>query len=68
MANESNPNDRVFNAINLPEFSEWQCHLFGSTAGNGITLRPLKGKEPNCFWRLMQFLVFGNRWVRDANN
>ena len=47
-----------------PELSEWTCHLFGAENYNGLTWRPFKGKEPNAFWRLMQFLVFGNRWVK----
>ena len=47
----------------FPEPSEWECHLFGSGA-NGIVLTPNKGEEPNAFWRLMQYLAFGNRWVK----
>lgn len=49
--------------LNLPEYSDWKCHCFGSR-GDGITWTPLKGKEPNRFWRWMQFLCFGNRWVK----
>lgn len=26
---------------------------------------PAKGKEPNFFWRWMQFICFGNRWVKE---
>lgn len=44
-----------------PELSEWRCELFG-TGPHGITLRPIKGREPNRFWRWMQYLCFGNRW------
>ena len=47
-----------------PALSEWQCHLFGSTIGHSITWRPIKGQEPNAFWRWMQYLCFGNRWVK----
>jgi hypothetical protein len=50
--------------IRNPELSEWSCHLFGGTE-YGINWRPLKGKEPNWFWRWMQFLCFGNRLVKD---
>ena len=53
-----------FNALKLPELSDWTCYMFGSTVGNGMVWRPEKGKEPNAFWRWMQFLCFGNRWVR----
>ena len=45
------------------EYSDWQCHLLGSK-GDGISWRPLKGQEPNAFWRWMQYLAFGNRWER----
>ena len=47
-----------------PEYSEWRCHLFGSN-GDGITWRPLKGEEPNWFWRKMGYFFFGNKWVKD---
>lgn len=47
----------------MPEYSNWQCHLFGANPGEGLCYRPLKGNEPNRFWRWMQFICFGNRWV-----
>jgi hypothetical protein len=53
--------------LDLHEYSEWQCHLFGSNSDNGISWRPLEGKEPNWFWRKMQYLCFGNKWVKDDN-
>ena len=43
----------------IPEYSNWQVTL---TAGT--TLRPLKGKEPNWFWRKMQYLAFGFKWEK----
>jgi hypothetical protein len=46
-----------------PEFSDWTCECFGCD-GMGITIRPLKGKEPNWFWRKMQYICFGNKWVK----
>lgn len=52
------------NELFLPEDSKWVCYIFGSTIGNGIHWRPLKGKEPNFFWRWMQYICFGNRWVK----
>ena len=51
--------------IKIPEPSEWHCELFG-TGPEGIVLRPTKGREPNFFWRWMQFVFFGNKWVRRA--
>jgi hypothetical protein len=44
------------------EMSDWKCYLFGS---DGITFQPEKGKEPNWFWRMMQYLLLGNRWVKE---
>jgi len=46
------------------QHSEWTCHLFGSN-GDGISWRPNKGREPNWFWRKMQYLFFGNNWVKE---
>jgi len=45
----------------LPALSKWECHLFGDS--NGIVWTPRLGHEPNWFWRKMQFLFFGNRWI-----
>ena len=50
--------------LRMPEQSDWKCYLFGSK-GEGITWVPSKGNEPNWFWRKMQYLVFGNKWVRN---
>jgi len=48
-----------------PEQSEWICYLFGGEYDSGIGWRPLKGKHPNWFWRKMQYIMFGNNWVKD---
>jgi hypothetical protein len=53
--------------IYQPEFSEWNCHLFGAVPGSGVAWRPLKGKEPNWFWRKMQYIFFGNLWIKERN-
>lgn len=45
-----------------PVMSEWKCILSGSEA-YGVVYRPAKGEEPNWFWRKMQYLCFGVRWV-----
>lgn len=43
---------------------EWECHLFGM-GPNGITFKPSAKQEiPNWFWRKMQWLILGNKWVR----
>ena len=58
--------DMKLNVITTPEYSEWQCYLFGNRqGGSGIVWRPHKGKEPNWFWRKMQWLILGNLWVKD---
>lgn len=67
MTEQQNPySDYRFATIRQPEMSDWQCHLFGCKPdGFHITWRPLKGKEPNWFWRKMQYLILGNLWVKD---
>ena len=44
--------------------SEWVCFLFGSGEGDGIDWRPKYGCEPNLFWRFMQRVCFGNKWIK----
>ena len=46
------------------ENSGWECHFFGAKEREGIIWEPSKGKVPNWFWRKMQYLFFGNRWVK----
>jgi hypothetical protein len=48
------------------EQSEWVCYLFGGSETSGVMWRPIKGKEPNWFWRKMQYLCFGNKWVKKS--
>ena len=52
--------------IKMPEKSKWECWLFGSykSQTGGLIYTPQKGSEPNWFWRWMQFICFGNKWVR----
>lgn len=52
-------------SIYTPEQSGWKCELFGGNGG--FVWYPAKGQVPNAFWRLMQFLAFGNRWSRELN-
>jgi len=41
----------------------WECLLFGARSReDGITWNV--DRPPNWFWRLMQFIIFGNRWRR----
>ena len=46
------------------EYSNWRCYLFGGDSSSALCWTPLKGGEPNWFWRKMQYLVFGNKWVK----
>ena len=55
----------VKGGIHNLELSEFQCLMFGSTRTNGLVWRPLKGAEPNWFWRKMQYLILGSKWVKD---
>ena len=50
----------------LPKYSEWTCHIFGHRGGLAYT--PLKGKEPNWFWRTTQHLILGHKWVKEQDN
>jgi hypothetical protein len=52
-------------SLTIPEKSEWKCYLFGSQDGGGFVWYPNKGVEPNWFWRKMQFLILGNKWVKE---
>jgi hypothetical protein len=64
MTEQQNPYS--FHFIPNPIMSEWHCYMFGNKpGGNGFTWRPHKGKEPNWFWRKMQYLILGNLWVKD---
>jgi len=55
--------DPYRHGIKLPEYSEWECKLFGMK-DHGYLWNPLKGEVPNRFWRMMQFLIIGNRWEK----
>lgn len=52
----------------VPEYSEWVCYLFGGNATNGITFRPIKGKEPNRFVRYMMKVCFACTWEKRSAN
>lgn len=44
--------------------SNWTCFLYGAEPGNGVSWNPPAGKVPNWFWRKMQYLLVGNKWVK----
>ena len=60
-----NSDPQELHVLKTPEYSEWICYLFGGEHDSGIGWRPLKGQHPNWFWRKMQYLMFGNNWVKD---
>ena len=45
--------------------NEWKCQLFGD-GETGIIFTPKKGEEPNWFWRKMQYLFFGCKWIKNG--
>lgn len=57
--------DKDISFLKQQEYSNWKCELFG-IGPTGITINPLKGKEPNWFWRWMQYVCFGNRWTKNV--
>jgi len=48
---------------NINDSSEWKCRLFGI---DSFLFIPQKGREPNIFWRTMQYFLLGNKWSRDG--
>jgi hypothetical protein len=54
-------------AMNGLEFDsreyEWMCYMFGGNIEEGIVWSVYK--PPCWFWRQMQYLLVGNRWVRN---
>lgn len=61
-----NNENKFYTTHNVPvyentELSDWKCELFSNGA---ISYIPLNGQVPNWFWRKMQFLCFGHKWVR----
>lgn len=54
-------------ALHVPEYSAWQCYLFGNRpGGGGMVWRPPKGREPNAFVRFMMRVCFDCLWIKDS--
>jgi hypothetical protein len=47
------------------EYSEWKCLMFCST---DFIFIPLKGDEPNWFWRWTQHLILGHKWIKEKRH
>ena len=45
-----------------PDKSYWECEMFGT--GRDMVFIPVKGNKPCWFWRWMQWLCFGNKWIK----
>ena len=46
----------------VPWTPTWECRMFGANEDEGIVWNVVK--PPCWFWRWMQYLCFGNKWVR----
>jgi len=59
------------NIITTPKekFSPWVCYLFGTYGKKTQIILNcfIIGEEPNWFWRLMQFLLLGNKWIKEKS-
>ncbi len=64
---ESIYGESIYYSNNIPELSEWTCCLVGKF-NNGFCITPLKGQHPNFFWRWMQYLCLGFKWVNTKKN
>ena len=54
--------DKDSPVMHIPKKSAWKCEVFGM--GGDITVYPDEGRVPNVFWRCMQYLAFGNKWIK----
>jgi len=61
-SNKHVPEELCIKFMEVPKPSGWKCELFGMN-GN-LTLFPNQGNVPNRFWRWMQYLAFGNKWIK----
>jgi hypothetical protein len=51
-------------SISFPEPSDWKCYLFGGRHTSSFVWTPTKDHVPCWFWRKMQWIFFGNEWVK----
>ncbi len=63
MIDTESPEELCLRVVELPERSEWYCQLFGM--GEGLVFHPGENAIPNRFWRVMQYLFFGNKWIKE---
>ena len=45
--------------------SRWRCEMYG-LGPTGVILRPAEGNEPNWFWRIMQRVLLGHKWIKET--
>ena len=51
----------VYGSFKLPVYT-WKCELFGVSGAYCLMVE--EHKVPNWFWRKMQYLCFGNKWIK----
>lgn len=44
--------------------SNWKCYMFGGCNAYSVVWIPAEGTVPCWFWRKMQYLCFGHKWVK----
>ena len=54
----------AFFPLNNRVDSNWKCYLFG--CDKAIIWVPAEGEVPCWFWRKMQYLCLGHRWVKNG--
>jgi hypothetical protein len=60
--NDDTPRYAIFEG---PKPSGWKVELFGM-GPMGIILSPTEDGVPNAFWRFMQRLILGNKWIKES--
>lgn len=53
----------IYSLIEPQISSKWRCYMFGGD-NMGLVYTPRIDQVPNWFWRKMQYLCFGNKWVK----
>lgn len=64
-----NTENKIEFKLQLPEYSNWTCYLFGNRpGGSGLAYTPQKGQVPNRFVRFMMRICFDCYWVKTDDN
>ena len=58
--------NKEYGFIQLPEYSDWKCYMFGNRpGGSGLVYCPRKDQVPNFFVRAMMRICFDCLWVKE---